>query len=93
MNWILNLIGLDGLKHFAFSLLIAAIIGTFLSLIGANFAISVVSAVYAGEVAAVTKEWCDQIYASNWSWKDFICDQVGILFAFGWLVMWHFSKG
>ena len=93
MNWLLSKIGLDGLKHLVMCLIIAGAIGTFLSLIGADFATAAVAALYAGEVAAVTKEWSDQVYVRNWSWKDLICDQVGIVLAIGWLVMWHFSKG
>ncbi len=93
MNWLLSKIGIDGLKHLVLCLIIGGAIGTFLSLIGADFATSAVAAVYSAEVAAVTKEWSDQVYARNWSWKDFACDQAGIVLALGWLAMWHFSKG
>ena len=93
IEWLIKHIGLDGLKHMAVCLLIAGAIGTLLSLIGADYATTVVAAVYCGEVAAVTKEWSDQVYVRNWSWLDFGCDQVGIVLAIAWLTMWHFSKG
>ncbi len=93
MEWLIKWFGLDKLKHVAVCLLIGGCIGTFLSLLGADFATAAVAAAFCAEVAAVTKEWCDKVYVNNWSWGDFAADQVGIVLAVLWLVMWHFSKG
>ena len=93
MNWLIKLIGIDKLKHIAVCLLIAAAVGIFLSLLGADFGVAAVAAAASAESAAVTKEWCDDTYGGKWDWKDFLADQVGIVLAVAWLVMFHFSKG
>lgn len=84
---------LDKIKHIFFCLLISAVVGTFLSLIGGDFALSTIAGVYAAEVAAVTKEWFDTTTGGKWDWYDFLADQVGVVLFIAWMAMFHFSKG
>ena len=93
MEWLIKWFGVDKLKHVAVCLLIAAAVGTFISLLGAGFGVAAVAAAASAESAAITKEWCDDSYGGKWDWIDFLADQAGIILAILWLVMFHFSKG
>lgn len=94
MNWLINLFGIDKLKHVGVCFLISACIGILLLLLSSNFLIATIAAIYCGLVAAVTKEWSDEVNQNNrWDWYDIIADAVGIIFAILWLIMFHFSKG
>lgn len=80
---------IDKIEHAGACALIGGVIGTLLILLGAPVFAAILSAIYAGEVGAITKEWSDQIYketsgGEGWSWMDFAADQVGIAIAAVW---------
>lgn len=80
---------IDKVEHAGACAIIGGVIGTLLILLGAPVFAAILSAIWSGEVAAVTKEWCDQARKEDnggegWSWTDFAADQVGIAIAAVW---------
>lgn len=81
---------IDKIEHIVACTLIGGIIGTLLILLGAPAFAAVIAAIYSAEVAAVTKEWSDQVMKESfgecegWSWADFAFDQIGVAIAAVW---------
>lgn len=82
MNWLINLIGLDKLKHIGITFIISSFIGTIIFLLS-NIECGIISAVYSGLVVGLTKEFFD----SYFDWKDLLADIVGIILSIIWLIL------
>lgn len=78
LTWIMNHIGLDKLKHTAYSFAISAIAGIIVVLFEAPIEAALFAAIYSGAVAGVTKEFTDWMWGGEFGIKDLLFDLIGV---------------
>lgn len=83
----------DSIKHIIAGLLVALVIGLPAYLDSGNLFAGVWTALTGGVIAGAIKEWCDNTYEWEWSWKDLAWTCVGVLIAVVFIVAMHFGKG
>ena len=79
IEWIMNHIGLDKLKHLAYSFVISALAGIIVILFEAPIEAGIFAAIYSGVVAGVTKEFTDWMWGGEFGVKDLLFDLAGII--------------
>ena len=83
----------DKIKHIIAGLLVAIVIGLPAYLDSGNLFAGIWPAISGGCIAGGIKEWCDNTYNWQWSWKDLGWTCVGVLVAVVFIILLHIAKG
>jgi fructose-specific phosphotransferase system IIC component len=83
----------DVLKHIIAGFIVGAIVGLPAYLDSGNLFAGVWPALTSGCIAGAVKEWCDNKYEWQWSWKGLGWTCLGAVLAAVFIVLLHFAKG
>lgn len=83
----------DYLKHIIAGAIVAALVGLPAYLDSGNLFAGIWAAGVSGLIAGAIKEWCDNTYNWEWSWKDLGFTAIGALLVVLFIIGLHFCKG
>lgn len=83
----------DYIKHIIAGLLVALVIGLPAYLDSGCLFAGVWTALTGGVIAGGIKEWCDNLYEWEFSWKDLAWTCLGAIIAVVFITLLHFGKG
>ena len=83
----------DKFKHLLAGAIVAGVVGLPAYLNNLDLFVGLWSATSSGIIAAGIKEWCDNVYDNEWSWKDFGFTLIGVAAMLVFILLLHFAKG
>lgn len=83
----------DITKHIGAGLLVALLVGLPAYLNSGDLFAGVWASLTSGVIAGGIKEWCDNTYEWEWSWRDLGYTCLGAVVAVVFILLLHFGKG